>query len=163
MVVYCHSRNLVRALKELYEVTDVQSVVGWAIVRSKVSLEVVDVALGVNEEVVGDAGDVDATVGHASFSGRASVWWFLCSIVLPMNPPATPAIVASKSPHRIKIGQLVRVRRLRSGIGSSLYGLEGGTAWIIENGAVLSGTENLYAAISGSATCSGRSLCCALR
>jgi hypothetical protein len=63
MVVYCHSRNLVRALKELYEVVDVQPVVGWAIVRSKVSLESVDVALGVIEEVVGNV-DVDATVGH---------------------------------------------------------------------------------------------------
>lgn len=50
-------------MKELYEVVDVQPVVGWAIVRSKVSLESVDVALGVIEEVVGNV-DVDATVGH---------------------------------------------------------------------------------------------------
>lgn len=54
-----------------------------------------------------------------------------------MIPPATPAIVANKSSHRIKSGQVIRLRRLRFGFKSSLYELEGGTARIVENGAVI--------------------------
>jgi len=87
-----------RALKERYGSAELQPDDGWTIVRSKrpealLSTVLDDVGMATD---VDDASDDDG-VDDDALARKVSSLEFLCSIALPLNPPATPAIIISSS------------------------------------------------------------------
>jgi hypothetical protein len=104
-------------------------------VRSKTALELD--AVGCAEEVevevedvgeeavaaVEDMGDAakGAELGHVELAAEAAVEWFLASSVLPMKPPARPAMSIRRIPYRRGSGQRVHFDCWGPGCPFSVY------------------------------------------
>lgn len=106
-------------MKERYGSVELQPDEGWTIVRSNrpdalssTVLDDVGMAMAVEGMVidVDDANDDDGVDADALVS-ETSPLDFLCSIDLPMNPPATPAIVVRSNPRSRSRGQRLVVPR----------------------------------------------------
>ena len=100
IVVYGMLRKWERDLKARNGASEVQPEEGSEIVRWKTGLDGVGVAEEVDVDDDGDGAGAGVDVGHVSLPREmaSSREWLLRSIVLPMNPPTTPAMIISSTP-----------------------------------------------------------------